>query len=426
MNLRRISTAKRALDASLQAVPSKSVTHRALVAAALATGKSTIRHPLDADDTHVTRGGLAAVGIRIESLPDRWIVHGRSGDVPGGAKVSLQESGTSLRFLLAVAATGTAASRLDGAQRLRERPIRELASALEALGGFVRLGRTGGLPLDAGGRALQGGSVRLPGAPSSQFASALLLIGSRLPGGLDLTIDPPIVSAPYIRLTARVLEQFGVRIERIEEGRWRVEPGEYSGREYSVEGDHSSASYFLAAAAVAGGRVRVAGLAPDSEQADRRLSSILRDLGCTVRTGEDWIEAESDRGSVPGFDLDLADAPDLVPTLAMLALFAEGPSALRGIAHLRAKESDRLEVLAQNLRTLGRVAVAGEDRLEIGPRKAPPRGGTVVTASDHRIAMAFAVAGLAVKGLTLDDAECVAKSNPLFWEQFGELEGDSA
>ena len=422
MNVRQVRTAKGPVDATFRAPPSKSVTHRALVAAALASGPSWVVDPLDAGDTRVTRDGLASLGLATQTSPEGWAVEGAGGDVPGGASLFLDQSGTSLRFLLALSALGRRCSRLDGASRLRQRPVRELARAIERLGGAVRLAPGGGLPLQAGGTPMEGGCVELDSGRSSQFASALMLIGARLPGGLDLCLRPPVVSLPYVELTARVLAGFGVEVERTEPLRWRVKPGDYPGRRFRVDGDYSSASYFMAAAAVVGGRVRVTGLTPDSSQPDARLPRILADLGCRIRRGADWVEVEGD-GRVPPFDLELSDAPDLGPTLAVLALFSSGECRLRGIAHLRLKESDRLAVLAGNLRLLGRGASAREDSLVIERPGRPLRGGTVATASDHRIAMAFAVAGLQVPEILLDDSDCVSKSHPGFWEQFGRLEG---
>jgi 3-phosphoshikimate 1-carboxyvinyltransferase len=421
MRIRSVARIRGPCDATIRARPSKSVTHRALVAAALADGESSLLDPLDADDTRATRDGLAALGIRVRTAPGRWFVGGSGGRIPGGGRIALGQSGTTLRLLTAVAALGGEPSRLDGSPRLRERPLSELVRALEQLGAAVHPDpATGGLPLAIGGSPPRGGSLRVPGRRSSQFASALLSIASRLPGGLDLQIEPPAASLPYVELTAGVLSAFGVSVERVSRLRWRVAAGGYPGRELAVEGDHSSASYFLAAAAVAGGRVRVEGLAPDSRQPDARLGTILRDLGCRVATGPDWVEVEGE-GRLPGFELDLGDAPDLTPTLAVLALFAKGPCVIRGVAHLRHKESDRLELLARNLRALGRHAIAFEDRLVV---ESPPPclGGTrIETASDHRIAMAFAIAGTLIDNVTITDPDCVTKSNPLFWEQLDRL-----
>jgi len=426
VSYRAIQPRNKAVSATLRIAPSKSVTHRALVAAALASGHSVIVDPLDADDTRTTAEGLASLGFRVDLRGARWELEGLDGRVPGGGTIALGDSGTSFRFLTAVAGIGETSSRLDGSPRLRQRPVQELAGALSSLGARIALTPGGGgLPLRAGGCPVRGGSVVLPAGRSSQFTSALLLIGSRLPGGLEIVLAPPAVSLPYVEVTVRVLREFGVRIERTGELRWRVSEGGYRGREFRVEGDHSSASYFLAAAAILGGRVRAEGLDPDSAQPDARLQRILHDLGCRVRSGPDWVEIEGS-GRIRPFDLDLSDAPDLVPTLAVLALFADGPSAMRGVGHLRIKESDRLETLAGNLRRLGRDASTTEDALLVGPDSSRrPKGAMIETASDHRMAMAFAIAGLRIPGVTIDDADCVAKSNPDFWKDFSRLTTDS-
>jgi 3-phosphoshikimate 1-carboxyvinyltransferase len=421
MSRRTVTPSSAPLNADLSVPASKSVTHRALVAAALANGESTVHNPLVATDTLVTLEGLIALGVHCVEREGQWNVRGLGGVVPGSADLSLRDSGTSFRFLLALAALSASPSRLDGSPRLRQRPVAELAQALGGLGARVRLApRSEGLPLEAGGSVPAGGSVRIPSGRSSQFASALLLVGSALPHGLDLILEPPVVSLPYVELTAQVLRRFGARVERREQLHWRVDAGTYPGRDYRVEGDHSTASYFLAAAAIAGGRVRVRDVDPESRQPDRRMGEILEKLGCSVERGADWVEATGSR-TIPAFDLSMADAPDLVPTLAALALFADGPCVVRDVAHLRLKESDRLELLAQNLTTLGRLSKAVDDRLEVGPPGTDLRGALIATASDHRIAMAFAIAGLRVEGITLDDADCVAKSDPGFWHRFEEL-----
>jgi len=398
-----------------------------LIAAGLASGESILLDPLDADDTRRTAAGLTALGVQVDLLPGAWRVHGRGARIPGGAAVLLGDSGTSARFLLAVASLGRAPSRLEGSARLSARPMNDLARALRSLGAQVRsVDPARELPLEAGGSPARGGPLRVDAASTSQFASALLLVAPVLPAGLDLALEPPVVSLPYVDLTLAVMADFGVRVGRPQPLRFQVPQAEYAARSYPIEGDHSSASYFLAAAALVGGTVRVEGLLPGSTQPDAQLARILARLGCTVRSGERWLEVEGN-GRIPPFECDLAECPDLAPTLAAVALFAEGPCILRGVAHLRFKESDRLDMLARNLSALGRDATARGDRLEIGAsRSAPPRAAIVATASDHRIAMAFAVAGLRADGIAIDDAACVAKSYPRFWEDFARLEMPAA
>jgi len=426
MQRRAIQPLVRPLRSLMRAPASKSETHRALVAAALADGDSVIQPALIADDTHATAEGLAALGARIERRATGWTVGGTGGRLAGGANIDARESGTTMRLLAAVAALGTASSVIDGAPRLRERPVQELANALERLGGAVEAGPSpGGLPLIVGGRTPTGDAVAVPGRRSSQFASALLLIAPRLPRGLRLELLPPAASLPYVDVTVDVMRRFGASVAREGELAWRVAPGGLRGCRFAVDGDWSSASYFLAAAALVGGRVRVDGLRADSPQPDRRVTDLLTAAGSLVRSGEDWIEV---RGGDPleAIDTDMSASPDLVPTVAVLAAFAPGRSILRNVAQLRLKESDRLEVVASNLRTLGREARALEDRLEIAPAASALHGGLIRTAGDHRIAMAFAVAGLRIGGIAVDDATCVTKSNPDFWVQLDGLAAPSA
>lgn len=409
--LRLLPSTDRLLEARVHAPPSKSVTHRALVAAALASGESEVHRPLVARDTRATSAGLSALGLPVRETGTCWTVAGRSGEVPGGGRLELDESGTSLRLLAAVAALGREPSRIDGAPRLRERPLSEALAALRELGAGIHGER---LPLSLGGTPFRGGEVSVDGSRSSQFASALLLIGPCLPDGLVLRMPPPVVSLPYVELTCAVMRDFGVDVAKPEPLVWQVPGGGYRPTSFSVEGDHSSSSYFLAAPLVAGGRVRVEALDAGSSQADACFLSILEQLGATVRHGERWVEVASSAG-VPSFDLSLGHAPDLVPTVAALGLFAEGRATIRDVAHLRLKESDRIEQIARNLRRLGRPVEARDDRLEIGPPAGPPTPGRVETAGDHRIAMAFALAGLAIRGVEVDDDACVDKSNPDFW-----------
>ncbi len=419
MKARNIPVHGEPLDAIVEAPPSKSETHRILVAAALARGVSIVRRPLDAADTRATRDGLCALGLTVREEGGAWLVAGCAGSLPGGGELQLGESGTSARLLAALAALGRRPSRLDGAPRLRERPLAALLQALRELDARVEA-VADRLPLRVGGSPLRGGEVSIDASQTSQGVSALMLIASALPGGLRIVPRGETVSRPYVELTVRVLREYGVAVERVPDG-WRVPASSYGGRELEVGGDHSSASYLLAAAAVVGGRVRVQRLDPASAQADAGFAALLERTGCTVRRGASWIEAIGN-GPLAPFDVDLRDAPDLGPTLGMLAMFASGASRLGGIAHLRHKESDRVAVLADNLRRFGCCAEEGTDQLVIDPRPAArPSSVRVRTAGDHRMAMAFAVAGLAVEGVELDDAGCVAKSNPGFWDQLAAL-----
>jgi 3-phosphoshikimate 1-carboxyvinyltransferase len=421
MGFRCIEPANAPVNADFLAMPSKSATHRALVTASVAEGSSTIRGPLDAADTRRTLEGLRALGIRVDERDGAWIVHGAGGAIPGGGSIDLGDSGTSARFLAALASLGARPSALDGSLRLRERPMDELIRALAALGATVVTGGERALPLRAGGSRVRGGTTVLSGARSSQFASALLLAAPAFAHGLHLEVAPPRVSFPYVRLTIETLESFGGLVEVEGEAAFWVPPQRLNATTFAIEGDHSSASYLLAAAAIVGGRVRVRGLRAESAQPDARFLRDLATLGCRVETDGAGVAVEGS-GHVPPFSWDLADAPDLAPTAAVLALFAKGPCVLSGLSHIALKESDRLTVLADNLNRLGaRAAVDGGTLSIVPPPRGAAHGGTITVAGDHRIAMAFAIAGLSLRGVTLDEPDTVAKSYPRFWDDFAGL-----
>ena len=422
MTHRRIQKAHVPVDIELTAVPSKSDTHRALVAAALASGRTEVVRPLDAIDTRKTRDGLAALGFAIGPVGLNCSVEGRAGRVPGGGTIDCGPSGTTCRLLTAVAALGEAPTRIDGAPRLRERPLQPLVAALARLGASISGDpRTGGLPVTAGGRAPVETSVSIPGYPSSQFASALLLIGPCLPEGLHLDLARPLVSRPYLDLTVRTMRAFGADVRVRGDGlAYDVTARPYRATRYAIEGDWSAASYWLSLPAVVGGRVRVRGLRGESAQPDARFTTLLAEAGLSVRHDEDEVEIEGGPGVQP-FDFDATHCPDLVPTLAVVALASDGSCRIRGLSHLRYKESDRLDLIAHNLRNLGAAVRVDGDVLAIdgGSRLEET---VIETRSDHRIAMAFAVLGLRSGNVLIDDATCVAKSNPSFWSDLARIE----
>ena len=421
MATRCIDPAKGPVDADFLATPSKSATHRALAAAAVADGLSEIRGPLDADDTRRTLAGLRGLGVRIDELERVWKVYGAAGVLPGGGSIDLGASGTSARFLTALAALGREPSVLDGSARLRDRPMEELIQVLTAIGARVDASGGARFPLRAGGSRVRGGSVLLSGARSSQFASALLLAAPAFERGLRLEVVPPRVSFSYVRMTVEILEAFGASIATVGEGTFVVPPQPLKPTVVAIEGDYSSASYLFASAAILGGRVCVQGLNAKSAQPDARFLDDLRTLGCKVIAAGGRVVVEGE-ARVPAFALDLADAPDLAPTAAVLSLFAEGPCTLSGLRHLALKESDRLAAIQDNLDRLGARSSVEDGTLSVTP---PPRrglrGGTIEAHGDHRIAMAFALAGLAIPGVMIDDPGVVEKSYPKFWDDLGAL-----
>ena len=403
------------VELELPAPPSKSLTHRALVAAALAEGRSVIEDPLLSDDTRLTCSGLARLGARIEPRDGAVVVEGAGGPLGGGdgAVLDLGNSGTSLRLLASVAALGPAPVTLTGTARMQERPIGPLGSALEALGARVRYGaRDGYPPIEVAG-PLRGGTVEVDGSVSSQFISSLLLAAPLTTEGVEVRLDGPPVSRSYLDLTVDVMVRFGAAVERDGHRRFRAPAGGYAGTRYRVEGDWSSASYLFALAAALGGRVTVPNLDPASAQGDRRFVGALAAMGCRVTSGPAGVTVERD-GPLSGVECEMSSSPDTVQTLAVVAALADSPTRITGIGHLRYKESDRLAVTADRLRRLGAGAAVEDDVLVVTP--APLHGGEIDPADDHRTAMAFAVLGLAVGGVAIADPGCVAKSWPGFWE----------
>ena len=402
------------VDLSLTAPPSKSLTHRALVAAALADGPSILYDPLLADDTLLTIAGLRRLGATIET-GDRVVgIEGAGGPLVAGdgAELDCGNSGTTLRLLASVAALADSRATLTGSARMRERPVGPLGTALEALGATVRYPDGHGLPPIEIAGPLRGGEVAVDGEVSSQFASSLLLASPLMPGGLVLRLASPPVSRSYLDLTVGVMARFGAAVDRRGYERFAVTRGGYAGTAYAVEGDWSSASYLFALAAALGGRVAVRNLDPASAQGDRRFVGALAAMGCRVSAGPDGVTVERD-GPLQGIECEMSSSPDTVMTLAVVAALAEGSTRITGVGHLRHKESDRLAVTVDRLRTLGAGAEVEEDALVVVP--APLHGGAIDPAGDHRLAMAFSVLGLAVGGVEIEDPGCVAKSWPGFW-----------
>lgn len=407
------------VNLALHAPPSKSLTHRALVAASLADGPSILYDPLLADDTLLTIAGLRRLGAAIE-VGDRVVgIEGAGGPLAGGegAVLDCGNSGTTLRLLASVAALADGRVTLTGSARMWERPIGPLGTALEALGATVRYPvNTEVPPIEVAG-PLRGGEVAVDGGVSSQFASSLLLAAPLMPDGLVLRLASPPVSRSYLDLTVGVMAHFGAGVDRWGYERFAVAHGGYAGTAYAVEGDWSSASYLFALAAALGGRVTVQNLDPASAQGDRRFVGALAAMGCRVSAGPDGVTVERD-GPLRGIQCEMSSAPDTVQTLAVIAALAGGPTRITGIGHLRHKESDRLAVTADRLTALGAGAAVEEDALTITP--APLHGGSIDPAGDHRTAMAFAVLGLTVGGIALEDPGCVAKSWPGFWSTLRE------
>ncbi|NDC54093.1 MAG: 3-phosphoshikimate 1-carboxyvinyltransferase, partial [Planctomycetia bacterium] len=330
-------------------------------------------------------------------------------------------SGTTMRFLSAVCALGRGTYRLDGTARMRQRPIDDLLSALRALGVEAAAESPGGCPpVTIRSRGIPGGRATVHGGTSSQFASGLALVAPCTSGGLEIVFAGQLVSLPYLEMTRRVMAAFGASCTAVDDRTWRIASGGYTACDYAVEPDASAASYFFAAAAITGGEVTVEGLSRRSMQGDVAFCDALEHMGCSVDWNESGPGAITVRGrAARGIDVDMNAISDTVPTLAVVALFADEPTTIRNVAHIRDKETDRIGDLARELRRLGAAVTETPDGLRIDPR--PLRPAEVRTYDDHRMAMSLALAGLTAPGLRVLDPGCVGKTFPAYWRRLAAL-----
>ena len=406
---------------------SKSVTNRALVLAALASGPSTIRRPLRARDTLLMAGALRALGVRVTDEGDDWRVEPAA--LRGPASVDVGNAGTVLRFVPPVAALADGPVRFDGDPRARERPIAPLLGALRELGAEVDDGGRGALPLTLHGTGrLPGGAAGIDASGSSQLVSGLLLAGARYDKGLVLRHSgPPVPSALQLAMTVQMLRDAGAAVteQSTPDGReWTVEPGRLSPADRTVPPDLSTAAPFVAAALVAGGRVLVPGWPRRAYQPGDRLPELLTRMGGRCELTERGLTVTGPGpGELAGIDADLADCGELAPVLAALAALARTPSTLRGVGHLRGQETDRLAALARELTALGGRVTETADGLRIVPR--PLHGGVFETYHDHRLAMAAAVLGLAVPGVAVRDVATTGKTIPDFPARWSAMLADT-
>lgn len=423
VEVREIEAAMGPIDAVVELPGSKSYTNRALLIGALAHGTTTITRALFSDDTRYMTQALRHLGVSVQAdePAETIVVEGTGGTIQRAtADLFVGNAGTAARFLTALVALGNGTYRLDGVPRMRERPIGPLLDALRQLGATVTSERGNEcLPITIQSRGLDGGTVTIRGDVSSQFISALLMIGPVLPRGIEVAIRGELVSRPYVELTLDIMSAFGASAERVGDQVFHVPGGAgYVAREYAVEPDASGASYFFAAAALTGGRVRVLGLGQRSAQGDLGLVDVLEQMGCAVVRGDDWTEVRGPE-RLRGVDVDMGSMSDVAQTIAAIAPFADGPVRVRGIAHARLKETDRVAAVATELRRLGVSARELPDGWEIKPSQ--PRPAVIETYDDHRMAMSFAVTGLRVPGLRIANPSCVAKTFPDFFERFEQL-----
>lgn len=414
------------LDAVVTVPGSKSLTQRALIAAALAEGPSRLFGPLASDDTRYTMEALRAMRILCDdSDPECWHIQGSGGQIREPASdIFLGNNGTATRFLTSVAALGHGRFRITGSERMAERPILPLMEALRGWQVAINSDTGSGCPpLTIQAQGLAGGRTVLPEGKSSQYLSSLLLVAPYALTPAELAVQGEILSKPYVEMTLAVMADFGVRVEAAPGlNYFRIPQRHYQGRSYAIEGDASGASYFWAAAAVTGGRVTVANVPVPSLQGDAKLLPYLARMGCRIEQTEAGI-AVTGPDVLAGIEVDMGDMPDVAPTLAVVAAFAEGTTIINNIAHLRIKECDRLSAVVTELRKLGAEVEEESARMIIHGKRSGSNlhGAVIATYDDHRMAMSFAVAGLRIPGVTITGEHCVAKSFPDFWERFGQM-----
>jgi 3-phosphoshikimate 1-carboxyvinyltransferase len=403
---------------------SKSLSHRALIAAALASGESRISNLLECEDTLHTLKALQGLGIDIKIVNGITTIPGQGGRFPvlfRSRTLFLGNSGTSLRLLLSTAALAWGETVLTGFPRLRERPVGELVRALRSLGvQDISAEQEAFPPVRIKSEGIKGGKARLTGRQSSQYLSSLLLAAPYAETEVEIEVDGSIVSRPYVDLTLEVMDRFGVGVEQEEYRRFKVPTGPgYRPADYQVEGDASSASYFWAAAAVSGGTVATENVFPESSrQGDMSFLDLLEKMGALVR--KEARRAIVQGRTLAGVEADMSTMPDMVPTLAALAVFAKGRTVIRNVAHLRHKESDRLRALREEWTRLGAQIEELPDGLII-EGSVPLTGALCDPHNDHRLAMSLAVIGLRVPGIMIQNETCVRKSMPNFWALWDNL-----
>jgi 3-phosphoshikimate 1-carboxyvinyltransferase len=425
-------------QATVRVPGSKSITNRALVLAALqrrSEGGCELHGALRSEDTEVMIECLTALGFDVQTRwSESWVCVGADNVgrlIPAtDANLFVANSGTTMRFLTAMTALGQGRYRLDGVARMRERPIEDLLVALRQLGVNAYSEKGNGCPpvvIEANG--LAGGKAEVKGDVSSQFLSGLLMASACARDWVTLTIRGRMVSLPYVLMTAEIMHQFGARVDPTFDGRFIVPaPQEFGRTDYTIEPDASAASYFFAAAAITGGEICLPQFGDDEWpgyparhtsrlQGDLRFIDVLEEMGCEVHRGQDGITV---RGRpLHGIDVDMNDISDTVMTLAAVACFAEGPTTIRNVAHVRHKETDRLAALAAELRRVGAEVAEFADGLTITPR--PLHGAEIETYKDHRMAMSLALLGLRVPGIVIKDPGCVAKTYPGFFRDLETL-----
>jgi 3-phosphoshikimate 1-carboxyvinyltransferase len=413
-----IQPLQKPLDAAVAVPGSKSYTNRALLVAALAEGESSLTGALFSDDTDYMVQSLRKLGVGVEAdqATARFVVPGNGGKIPvDNAELYIGNSGTTSRSIISYVALGDGAFVVDGDEPMRtSRPISDLLEALSRLGVDARSRFDNGcLPVDVRARGFKGGKTQLDASKSSQFLTSLMLAGPHTQEGLDIEMLGEF-KTQYIDITMAVMRAFGAEVEHENYRRFRIAGGQcYQARDYAIEPDASNASYFFAAAALTGGRVRIDDITADSAQGDIRFVDVLEQMGCTVNRDDKGIEVIGPK-KLKGIDVDMKAISDTSLTLAAIAPFAEGPVHIRNVEHSRWQETDRVAAMATELRRLGVEVEEHQDGISVSPSQ--PQPAAVDTYEDHRVAMSFALVGLKVPGIRINDPGCVSKTFPTYFE----------
>ncbi len=401
--------------------PSKSATARALLLAAMSSGQTTIHNPLDSDDTRYMLEAIRKIGFEVSGTFATAVTIGeRLSMSANDVEIDVGMAGTAMRFLTGYLSFTPGRFILKGEERMHERPIGDLVNALRSCSAEIEyLGNEGYPPLQIRGKIVRGRfEVAIDASTSSQFVSAIMMAATRIPGGIIVRIESP-VSQPYVDLTRDMLIRFGAQVDELGPGRLRISAGEMNVTEFTVEGDYSSASYWLAAAAATSGEVILQGLSRETAQGDAGLIDLLTSLGCTASWRGDELMFRGPE-QLSGGSFDMNGMPDAVPTLAAIAPLASGPIDISNVANLRVKESDRLAVISECLERLGAECETSESGLRILPGW-NDAAASIDPHGDHRMAMSFAIAGLARGNVSIENERVVSKSYPRFWRTLDEL-----
>ncbi len=406
---------------------SKSYTNRAMILSSIASGESTLTYPSFSDDSKILMQALEKLGVVFKQNRDSLIVQGRGGKfLPYKGEINVGPAGTSMRFLVSLCSLVEGAEIvLSGSERMHKRPINDLVNALRSIGAKIEyLGEEGCPPLKISGRGdLIGGAVSMPGNQSSQYFSSLLMVGPLLQDGLIIEVEGHQISRSYIDMTFDSLRSFEIHAKNTDYAHYFVKGGELpKASEYQIEGDASGASYFWAAAAICNSKIKVLNINPKSAQGDVHFPDLLERMGCRIAKGytgpEGWIEV-SGTDQLRGINADMTLMPDTAQTLAIVAAVANGPTNMTGLTTLRIKETDRIDALHNELKSIGINSETDEQSIRIYPAAILPS--KIKTYDDHRMAMSFAVLGLKYQGIEIEDPQVVNKSFPEYWDILSSL-----